>query len=136
MEAPRSPRPERQLVIAHIVLFKPKDDLTAERTRLFAQQLRRTMCEIGSVARAHVGKRVEIDSGWPREFGDTAYEYSAVIEFADESGLVQYLRNPLHLELGRLFWENCESTVVMEVRSVDAKSEAVVDLLVKAPNTA
>jgi hypothetical protein len=91
------------------------------------------MSEVRTVARAQVGKRIEIDSGVAREFGDTAYEYSAVIEFADESGLVQYLSDPLHRELGRLFWENCESTVVMEVRAVDAKSEAVVDLLVKTP---
>jgi Stress responsive A/B Barrel Domain len=129
------PRSERQLVIAHIVLFKPKDDLTSAQTLLFAQQLKRTMSEVASITRAQVGKRIQSDSAETRKFGDTAYEYSAVIEFKDEPGLVQYLRDPLHRELGRLFWENCQSTVVMEVRSVDARTEAVVDLLVKTPTS-
>ena len=117
-------------MISHIVLFNPKDGLTDADVRLFAQQLHETMRAIPTVLRATVGRRVHIDSGETRIFGDVAYKYSAVVEFADPAGLLAYLTHPLHRELGRRFWESCASTVVIEVETADAKSTDVVDLLV------
>ena len=127
---------QESIVISHIVLFNAKAGLSEADVRLFAQQLRRTMAEIPSVIRASVGRRVSIDSGNPRNLGDTTYEFSAVVDFEDKQGLITYLSHPLHQELGRLFWLYCASTVVLEVTSVDAKSADVVDLLVMKPNYA
>jgi len=117
-------------VISHIVLFNPKDGLTDQEVRLFAQQLHETMKTIPTVLRATVGRRIDVQSEGSRFFGDMAYRYSAVIEFADRDDLVAYLTHPLHRELGRKFWEFCASTVVTEVETADAKSTDVVDLLV------
>ena len=121
-------------MIAHIVLFKPRAGLTSDQILVFAQQLKKTMAGVETVKRAQVGKRKSLRPEDDREFGDTAYEYSAVIEFADEPGLIEYLNHPLHRELGRLFWENCAKTIVLEVETVDATTDAVVELLVKTPN--
>jgi hypothetical protein len=63
-----------------------------------------------------------------------AYEYSAVVEFETRQGLIDYLNHPMHRELGRMFWEFCDATVVLEVESVDARTDAVVELLAKTPN--
>jgi hypothetical protein len=134
MEAPRTEGTKRPSVISHIVLFTPKDGLTADQYLLFAQQLKLTMCSVPSVRRATVGRRVQVDSGSSRSFGDTAYQFSAVVEFDGIPGLVEYLSHPLHQELGRLFWEYCSSTAILEVDSVDAKTGAVVDLLVREQN--
>ena len=92
------------------------------------------MSSVPSVRRATVGKTVAVDSGQARAFGDTAYEFSAVVEFEGIPGLIEYLQHPLHQELGRLFWEYCADTVVLEVEGVDAKTAAVVDLLVRDQN--
>ena len=53
-----------------------------------------------------------------RSFGDKTYNYAAIFEFADAAALKQYLSHPLHHELGRLFWEMCESTTIVEVELV------------------
>jgi hypothetical protein len=116
-------------VISHIVLFNPREGLSEDEVRLFAQQLYLTMTDIPAVVRATVGRRIEVDSD-ERLLGDVTYKYSAVIEFIDRPGLLDYLSHPLHRELGRLFWLSCGSTVVTEVETVDAKSPKVVDLLV------
>lgn len=81
--------------------------------------------------RGQIGRRVAIDSGGARNFGDNTYQFAAVLEFADADGLIAYLRHPLHRELGRLFWEFCGAAVVMEVESVDVRGNQVSDLLVK-----
>ena len=134
MEATRTERTKGPFVISHIVLFTPKEGLTAGQTLLFAQQLQLTMFSVPSVRRATVGRRVDVDSGSTRSFGDTAYQFSAVVEFDGISGLIEYLAHPLHRELGRLFWEYCSATAILEVDSVDAKTGAVVDLLVREQN--
>jgi len=134
LEAPRTKRTKGPFVISHIVLFTPKDGLTADQYLLFAQQLDLTMGSVPSVRRATVGRRVDVASGSARSFGDTAYQFSAVVEFDGVPGLLEYLRHPLHQELGRLFWEYCAATVVLEVDSVDAKTGAVIDLLVRKQN--
>ena len=94
------------------------------------------MSSCPSVRRASVGRRVEIDSGSARDFGDSTYSFSAVVEFADSKGLIEYLQHPDHMELGRLFWRFCERTVVLEVESVDATTNEVVELLVRNQNNA
>ena len=120
-------------MISHIVLFEPKPGLTEDQVRDFAQHLREAMAAAPSVRRAMVGRKVDIHSGNDRNFGDAAYSFSAVVEFDDSKGLIEYLRHPKHAELGRLFWLNCARTVVLEVESVDATTDQVIDLLVIRP---
>jgi hypothetical protein len=130
----RTERTEEPVVIAHIVLFNPKPNLSTQDVQLFAQQLRLTVNSVTSVRRAMVGKRLAVQDGDHRNFGDATYEFAAVVEFDDPDGLSAYLAHPAHQELGRLFWLYCASTVVVEVRSVDAKSDEVFELLVSDPN--
>ena len=120
-------------MISHIVLFEPKPGLSDEDVRDFAQHLKDAMSSVPSVRRAMVGRRVEIQIG-NRNFGDTTYSFSAVVEFDDSKGLIEYLQHQKHAELGRLFWLHCARTVVMEVESVDATTDEVVDLLVRRQN--
>ena len=118
-------------MIAHIVLFTPKGSLTDAQTLSFAQSVHATLASVPSIQRCLVGKRVDVDPGFARVFGDATYEYAAVIEFAGRDGLIQYLQHPQHHELGRLFWESCQSTVVSEVEFVDGRDRDAVLSLVK-----
>ena len=57
--------------------------------------------------------------------GDTTYEFAAVLEFHGEPELLAYLNSPIHADLGRLFWEHCDATIVSEVESVGLGDDAV-----------
>lgn len=120
-------------MISHIVLFEPKPDLSDGDVRDFAQHLKDTLSSVPTVRRAMVGRRVEIKVG-DRNFGDATYSFSAVVEFDDSKGLIEYLQHPKHAELGRLFWLHCARTVVLEVESVDATTDEVIGLLVRRHN--
>lgn len=106
-------------MIAHIVLFRPKGGVTVDQKKSFAQALMVVGRDVPEIRRAFVGRSVAVDSGYHREFGDTTYPYAAVMEFEDREGLVAYLNHPSHRELGRLFWETCEATTIVEVETAD-----------------
>jgi hypothetical protein len=76
-----------------------------------------------------IGRRTNVDAGYQREFGDQTYEFAAVLEFKDRAGLIDYLRHPLHHELGRMFWETCQRTVISEVELHDGRDPAIAELL-------
>lgn len=117
-------------MIGHLVLFNPRPEATAEQLRSFARAISDSCQQIPSIARVQIGRRVEIDGGYARSFGEKTYQYAAILEFGEAQALQQYLNHPLHRVLGRMFWEMCESTMVIEVELVDGKSDRLVDFLV------
>jgi hypothetical protein len=117
-------------MIAHIVLFNPKPTASRELLLSCAQLLERLAREVPGVIRAPVGRSVSIDPGYERPFGEKTYQNVCVIEFDDKPSLVAYLTHPLHHELGRLFWELCESAVVLESEMADAKTASLEQFLV------
>jgi len=116
-------------LIAHVVLFNEKSELTTEQRQSFAQLFQDTVRAVPSVSRATIGRSVALDPGYAREFGDKTYRFAAVVEFSEKDGLLAYLNHPLHHELGRLFWEYCESTVVLELETIDALSGDVAAII-------
>ncbi len=80
----------------------------------------RALAAISSVRRSFVGRRIDVDPGYKRVFGDKTYEYAAVIEFDNREGLLSYLSDEKHLAIGTLFWKNCSSAVVSEVEEIGA----------------
>ena len=117
-------------MIAHIVLFNPKPTTSRELLLSCAQLLERLAKEVPAVVRASAGRSVTIDSGYSRPFGEKTYQNACVIEFDDKPGLLSYLNHPMHRELGRLFWEMCDSAVVLETEMVDAKMQSLERFLV------
>lgn len=73
---------------------------------------------VDSLVRVSVGRRVEIDAGYRRTFGDNTYAFAAVLEFESAAGLVEYLNHPGHAALGALFWRFCKRSVVNEVETL------------------
>jgi hypothetical protein len=116
-------------VVVHIVLFNPKLGLTADQLRSFAQSIQDATRTIGTVRRALVGKAVQVVPSYPRSLGDQTYEFAAVLEFDDAAALEAYLEHPSHRVLGRLFWDNCASAIVMEAELRDALTEDLVSAL-------
>ena len=90
-------------MIAHVVLFRPRADLsTQEREDLvaaFASALR----SIPSIRRARVGPRVL--HGRPYEaLMKEDFPYAAILEFDDVQGLTAYLQHPAHEQLAARFF--------------------------------
>jgi hypothetical protein len=89
-------------VISHVVLFRPKPDLSpADRDALVAA-FTRAMQEIPDVRHARVGRRVTHGAGYEQAAPDLA-DLLIVIDFDDLAGLQAYLRHPAHAELGEQF---------------------------------
>jgi len=117
-------------MIGHLVFFNAKPEATDDQLRSFAKAIAEACQQIPAIHRVQIGRGVTVDAGYPRLFGDKTYTFAAMFEFSDTSALKQYLNHPLHHALGRMFWEICESTTVVEVELADGKSDQLVDFLV------
>lgn len=111
----------RTAVILHVVLYRPRPQVTHDQLQSFALELQRLFQAVPAIRRAVVGKRTDFDAGYQRSLGDTTYNYLAVLEFENEAGLIEYLTHPGHRLIGKLFWELCESTTVFEARGSDIR---------------
>lgn len=101
-------------MFAHILMFTPKPDLSDEKKRSFARVFRRAVQEIPSVQRAVVGRSHVTAATYGTQLGLKTYEYAAVLEFDDKQGLVDYLNHDAHRELGKMFWDVCEETAIVD----------------------
>ena len=100
-------------MIAHLVLFRPRPDLTDADRRLLADSLAVALREIPSVRRARIGRRVV--HGRPYEaLMRVNYEYAAVLEFDDLAGLKSYLEHPAHDRLAARFFDAVEDALMYD----------------------
>jgi len=100
-------------MLIHLVVFKPRPDLTEGERQTFAAAFERAMRDIPSVRGVRVGKRVTHGAGYEQTAPDTA-DFVAMIEFEDLSGLQEYLRHPAHEELRTLFHESLAGAMVYD----------------------
>ena len=118
-------------MIAHVVLFRPKPDVDEARLRRFIAMMASASEQIPGIERARVGRSINIDPGYSRSMGESTYPYMAILEFTSREALVAYLRHPRHGELGAMFWELCDSTVVSEVELRDFGNHELAEFLVE-----
>jgi hypothetical protein len=93
---------------SHIVLMKPRADLTSAERQAFAAAFERAVREIPSVRHVRLGRRILHGAGYEARMPDAA-DYAAIIDFDDLEGLQTYLRHPAHEQLGALFYESLSS---------------------------
>ena len=98
---------------SHIVLIKPRADLTPAERQAFIAAFERAVRDIPSVRRVRVGRRVVHGAAYEAGMPDSA-DYAAVIDFDDLEGLQAYLRHPAHEPLGALFYESLSSGLVFD----------------------
>jgi hypothetical protein len=102
-------------MVAHVVLLKPRADLTPDERRAFIAAFTMAATHIPTVRHVRVGTRIRIGAGYEAQAPDAA-DFLAIIEFDDEDGLQGYLRHPAHAELGRLFGTTAESALVFDFK--------------------
>jgi len=100
-------------MVTHVVLMKPRADLSADERRAFVAAFERATREIPSVVAVRVGRRVKHGAAYEAVAPDAA-DYLAAIDFADLAGLQAYLQHPAHGELGVRFGEALSSAMVYD----------------------
>jgi len=111
-------------VIAHIVLFEPKPEVTPEQRRDFLQSIRDAARRIPAIRNARIGKTFNLYQMPEVSHGQATYSFSAVFEFDDKAGLQSYLTHQVHDRVRLLFWQLCSSTLIVDVELIEPSDES------------
>jgi hypothetical protein len=100
-------------MVAHIVLFRPKPDVTSTDRQAMFDAMQAAAAGIPSVRRFQIGTRVKHEPQYEQLMTED-FPYAAVIEFDDLDGLQSYLQHPKHQKLGQLFYQLLEAGLVYD----------------------
>lgn len=100
-------------MIAHVVLFRPRADLSPQERQLLLDAFAAAILEIPTVRRARVGRRFTHGCGYEQLMA-VRYDYAALLEFDDVAGLLAYLEHPAHQELGERFFKSFEEALMYD----------------------
>jgi hypothetical protein len=100
-------------MVTHLVLMKPRPDLSAAQRGELIEAFRTATREIPTVRDVRIGRRLLHGAGYEEHASDDA-DYMAAIDFDDVAGLQSYLRHPAHEELGRRFGESLSAGLVYD----------------------
>ena len=101
-------------MVTHVVLMKPRPDLSDADRQAFIDAFDRAMREISTIRGVRIGRRVLHGAGY--EQGAPAMDFVASIDFDDLAGLQTYLRHPAHDELGARFGDSIGSALVYDFK--------------------
>lgn len=112
-------------MVTHIVLMKPRPDLSDADRKGFIDAFDRAMREIPTIRGVRIGRRVMHGAGY--EQVAPAMDFVASIDFDDLAGLQTYLRHPAHVELGARFGQSLSGALVydFEVGGVERLGDIV-----------
>jgi hypothetical protein len=100
-------------MIVHIVLFKPRADLSADARQRLSDSFTAALREIPSIRRARVGRRITHGRSY-ETLMSVDYQFAALLEFDDEAGLKAYLEHPAHQQLGTQFFDAFEQALIYD----------------------
>jgi hypothetical protein len=100
-------------MLAHVVLFRPRAELSDAEREGLVDALARALEEIPSIRRARIGRR--ITHGRPYEqLMRVDYPFLALLEFDDRAGLQAYLNHPVHEQLATRFFAAFEEALMYD----------------------
>ena len=103
-------------MISHIVLFRPRPTLSPTEREALIHALSRAVEGISQIKRATIGKRILLNRpGYETQMAEH-YEYSAILEFENETDLRAYLDHPAHVDLGRLLFTSAEAVLAYDFK--------------------
>jgi hypothetical protein len=100
-------------MIAHVVLFKPRRDLSSTERADLVNAFSRALSDIPSIHRATIGRRVTHGRGY-EQLMTVDYEYAAILEFDDLAALEAYLQHPAHEQLANRFFAAFETALMYD----------------------
>ncbi len=111
-------------MIAHVILFSPRPELTAEDRRGLLNALVAAASGIPSIRGFRVGRRVTHGLPGYEQMMRDDYEFAAIIEFDDLAGLTAYLAHPSHESLGRHFTASASRSLAYDYAMAEAADAA------------
>jgi hypothetical protein len=109
-------------MIAHVVLFKPKPDLTPEQRQAVLDGLKTAATGIPSIRRLHVGRRITHGLPGYEQMMRENFEYALIVEFDDLDGLKAYLSHPRHAAIGKHFTDAAAAALAYDYEMETLKS--------------
>ena len=106
-------------MVTHLVLMKPKPDLTETDRRAFIAAFEAAVRDIPQIRGVRIGRRVVHGAGYERTSPDAA-DFLAALDFDDLAALQDYLRHPAHEALGIRFGECLSAALVYDFEIVAA----------------
>ena len=100
-------------MITHVVLLRPRADVTAGERKGLADALRSAIETIPSIRRARVGRRVTFGRGYEQTM-HTNFEFVALLDFDDLDGLKAYLDHPAHEALAARLFEVLDDALMYD----------------------
>lgn len=90
-------------MIAHIVLLRPRPDLTEDQRRAALDTLAHAAANVPEIRSFRLGRRVKHGLPGYEQAMAQDYEFALIIEVEDVPALTRYLTAPAHRALGDLF---------------------------------
>ena len=100
-------------MILHVVLFRPRADVTEAERRGFAAALREARARIPDVLHFWVGRRVADGPAYLMG-GFPDFPYAAVVAVRDRAALDAYLGHPAHDAMSRYFNGTAEAALIYD----------------------
>ena len=112
-------------MVSHLVLMKPRPDLSPADREGFIGAFERALRQIPTVRAVRIGKRITHGASYESSAPDL--DYLATIDFDDLDGLQTYLRHPAHADLGARFGQALSGALVydFEVGGVEMLGDVV-----------
>jgi len=108
-------------MISHVVLLKPRPDLSDDGRERLLSAFERAIREIPTVRGVRVGRRIVVGAGYEAGMPDVA-DYLVAIDFDDVDGLTAYLQHPAHADLGARFSDSLAAALVFDFVDVALES--------------
>ena len=105
-------------MIAHVVLFRPRTNLSVEERHVLVDALANAINNIPMIRRAHVGRRTVLGRQYDN-MNAQQVPYAAILEFDSEADLRAYLDHPAHEKLGEQFYVTSDASLVFDFELVD-----------------
>ena len=105
-------------MIAHVVLFRPRPDLSAAEQGALGSAFATALAEIGSIRRVRVGERIRHGRGYEALMTEH-YSHAAIFEFDDVAGLTAYLEHPAHDALAARFFATFQVALMYDFELVE-----------------
>ena len=109
-------------LIAHIILFSPRSDLTETARRDLLESLAQAANEIPAVKRFVVGRRMTHGLPGYEQVMQEDYAFAAIVEVEDVEGLKAYLSHPSHRTIGRHFTASAARSLAYDYEIVEART--------------
>ena len=110
-------------MIAHVILFRPKPELTSADREGILRTLTLAASDIPGVRRFRIGRRIRHGLPGYEQAMREDFEFVVIIEVDDVDALKAYLRHPSHAALGGHFSQSAAAALAYDYELVDA-SEA------------